>query len=254
MMALLRAVVTAFSCFSAIPMPSLPWDERNMRHMLAAFPLVGAVIGVADLLWWQVAQHLGLGPVLTAAGLTLLPPLVSGGIHMDGLADVIDARSSHAEPERKREILKDPHSGAFAAMGVSGYLVAYLALATELDARGVALLACTPIVSRCLSGLATVCLRPASSKGMLAAERSTADTRTVRVVLVLLLVASSALLLALSLSVGALALCAAALSLAWVRRIAYREFRGMGGDLAGFCLEVAELAMLAAIVLAERLV
>ena len=158
-MSVLRAVVTAFAFFSAIPMPHVEWDEKNMRYMMAAFPLVGVVIGLLVLAWRAACDALGLGQLLWGAGFALIPLSVTGGIHMDGFADVTDARASHAEPARKREILKDPHSGAFAAMGVSGYLVAYLALATELDARGVALLACTPIVSRCLSGIATVTFR-----------------------------------------------------------------------------------------------
>lgn len=253
-MSVIVAIVTAFSCFSAIPMPNLPWDERNMRHMMAAFPLVGAVIGLADLAWWLVAQRLGLGPVCRATGLTLLPLAISGGIHMDGFADVVDATSSHADQERMREILKDPHAGAFAIMGVSGYLIAYLALATELDAHTVMLLAGTPIVSRCLSGLATVSLRTARSQGMLAAERASAATRTVQALLCLLLAATTLLLLYQNPLTGGLTVATAVVTLACVVRFATRAFGGMSGDVAGFYLQVAELAMLACIIVTGRLV
>lgn len=43
--------------------------------------------------------------------MTLLPLIVSGGIHLDGLVDTADALYSRRETEKKLEILKDPHVG-----------------------------------------------------------------------------------------------------------------------------------------------
>ena len=45
MKTLFQTVAVAFSMFSAVPMPQFPWDAKNMRYALCAFPLIGAVIG-----------------------------------------------------------------------------------------------------------------------------------------------------------------------------------------------------------------
>lgn len=60
--------------------------------------------------------------------MTLLPLIVSGGIHLDGLVDTADALYSRRETEKKLEILKDPHVGAFGVMACCGYLLASFAL------------------------------------------------------------------------------------------------------------------------------
>ncbi len=105
--------------FSRVPMPKVAWKPENMRFALAALPLVGALIGALLWGWAWLCGVLSIGKILFAAGMTLLPLLVSGGIHLDGFCDTVDALSSHATQERKREILKDPHkarsrSSAFA--------------------------------------------------------------------------------------------------------------------------------------------
>lgn len=253
-MNVLRSIVAAFALFSAIPMPRIEWNSSTTRYMMAAFPLVGVVIGCLVLLWGALCQMLGFGPVLTGAGYALIPTAVSGGIHMDGLADVIDAQSSHAEPARKREILKDPHVGAFAVIGVCCYLVAYVALASEVGGRHVGMLACVPIVSRCLSGLATVCLKTSSDKGMLASERGSADVRVVCVALAAELATVAVALAAIGPVVGIAVLMAAVGTLAYVRWLAQSQYGGMSGDLAGYFLQVAELCMLACVVFVGRLV
>ena len=45
-MTFFETVAVAFSMFSALPMPQVDWNERNMRYSLCAFPLVGALIGL----------------------------------------------------------------------------------------------------------------------------------------------------------------------------------------------------------------
>ncbi len=239
----------AFACFSAIPMPHVDWSERNMRYMMAAFPLVGLAIGLCVWLWHLACGALGVGTLLHAAGLTLLPIVITGGIHMDGFADVIDAQSSHADPVRKRQILKDPHVGAFAIIGIGSYLLAYCALASELPHSLVPILCLAPIVSRCIGGLAVVSIRPASDTGMLATVQATASITSVRVVLAIMLAATAGTALLAHPLAGAAALAVAFIALVCVLRLARREFGGMSGDLAGCYIQTAELAMLASMVL-----
>ena len=133
-MSVLRSLVIAFACFSKLPMPRVDWEPRAMRYSMCFFPLIGLVIGLIIWGWLALAAWLDLGVLLRATGVLLVSLAVTGGIHMDGFADVVDAQSSHAEPERKRQILKDPHTGAFAIIGVAAYLLAYVALASELVA------------------------------------------------------------------------------------------------------------------------
>lgn len=251
-MIILRAIITAFACFSTIPMPKIAWDDTNMRYMMAAFPLVGVVIGACYLLWAQLGVALDFGPLLMGVGYALIPVAASGGIHLDGLVDVIDAQSSHASPERKREILKDPHVGAFAIVGMCSYLMAYAALAAELDTGQIATLACVPVISRCLSGLATVTFKTSKSEGMLASEQASADARMVRILLALTWLAATGALLTTAPAVGMLATLTSIMVLLMVWRLAMTQFGGMSGDLAGYLLEMVELVMLVSIVLAGK--
>lgn len=253
-MIVLRSLVMAFSLFTVIPMPQVDWSERNMRYLMAAFPAVGLLIGALVWGWWHLCGMLGFASLMRAAGVTLIPVALTGGIHLDGFADVMDALSSHAEPERKRQIMKDPHVGAFAIMGVCCYLIAYLALASEVDEEHLLALACVPILSRCLSSYATVSFRKASKTGMLAAEGTTVGAPAIRLVVLGIYMAVGALLVACDGAVGVLVVMAAVVVLLYVKRIAEREFGGMGGDLAGFFLQLAELVMLAVIAVVGRLV
>jgi adenosylcobinamide-GDP ribazoletransferase len=129
---LLRSIAMAFTMFSRVPMPQVEWKPENMRDTLAAFPLVGVLLGLVLAGWYALSEWLLFDQFLFAAGVALLPVLYTGGIHLDGFCDTGDALASRADTERKLEILKDPHVGAFAVIGVSAYLLAYFAFGTEL--------------------------------------------------------------------------------------------------------------------------
>lgn len=245
MKTVLGAVATAFSMFSALPVPQVPWDERHMRWMLAAFPLVGLTVGGSCWGWNALCGALALPAVLRGAGLCLLPVLITGGVHLDGYADTWDALASHASPERRQEILKDPRMGAFAAMRLCCYFLASFALWTALlrfDGPAFLLAFC---LSRSLSGLAIAAFPLARDTGLAHAFAAAADRRRLRNVLAVL-----AALLTVNLGLrGAAGFAMAAAALAvflYYRSMARREFGGVSGDLAGWFLQTAELWMLAA--------
>ena len=249
---LLGTIFAAFSMFSALPVPQVPWDDRYMRWMLAAFPLVGLVTGGVCWGWTALCGALTLPELLQGAGLCLLPVLVTGGIHLDGFADTWDALSSHADPQRRQEILKDPRMGAFAAIHLCGYFIASFALWTALpryDGPAFLLAFC---LSRALSGLAIAALPLARNTGLAHTFATAADRKRLR----LLLGALSALLAALLCLRGlaGIAMAAAALGVfLYYRRMARVSFGGLSGDLAGWFLQTAELWMLGAACAAQYL-
>ena len=250
---ILRSVATAFTTFSRVPMPKVEWKPENQRYLLASFPLVGVLIGLVLAVWWALCKWLSFDSILFAAGITLLPVLVSGGIHLDGFCDTVDALSSHAEPERKREILKDPHVGAFAVIGVCAYLLAHFAIATELvgDSRAIYILFLIPAMSRTVAGYVSVASSSAGA-GMLSSMRDAALENTAKQALTVWFVVLAIFMLAISPFAGLFVALFAALCGWLVRRMATRQFGGMSGDLSGFLVQTGELAMLCALMLTQR--
>lgn len=255
-MALLKSLALAFSCFSRLPVPKVEWDERNMRFMLAWLPAVGLAIGVLVGAWNLVADAVGFGSVLRAAGIALIPLAVTGGFHLDGFADVIDAQASNAPPERKRDILKDSHIGAFAAIGVAVYVVAYFALATEVPVgwRAAVLLACVHVMSRCGSGFASTLFWGNGTAGMLTSFRDSTDVRLTVAIVTCFSFVAGITAIAMSPLCGCVMIAVEAVLLAWLNWFAKKNFGGMSGDVAGFFLQVCELVLLACIVVAAKAV
>ncbi len=250
---ILRSVATAFTTFSRVPMPKVDWKPENQRFALAGFPLVGVVIGLVLAAWWALCKWLSFDSILFAAGITLLPLLVSGGIHLDGFCDTVDALSSHAEPEQKREILRDPHVGAFAVIGVCAYLLAHFAFATELigDNRAIFILFLIPAMSRTVAGYVSV-VSPSSGAGMLSSMRDATPENTAKQALTIWFVVLAIAMLSISPFAGLFVALAAALSGWLVWRMSVRQFGGMSGDLSGFLVQIGELAMLGALMLTQR--
>ncbi len=119
-MRVIRSLCIAFSTYSRIPVPQVAWTDENRKYSMCFFPLIGAVIGLLLWGWLALCDALGFGALLRGAVGALLPILVTGGIHMDGFMDTSDALASWQSPEKRLEILKDSHVGAFAVLGCAG--------------------------------------------------------------------------------------------------------------------------------------
>ncbi|WP_423404643.1 adenosylcobinamide-GDP ribazoletransferase [Faecalibacterium prausnitzii] len=241
-MIVLQTIAVAFAMFSAIPVPQFDWNEKNMRYAMCAFPLIGAVCGAL----WYLCGALPLPALVRAGGFCLIPVWVTGGIHLDGYADTCDALSSYGDREKKLEILKDPHCGAFAVIRLCSYFLAYFALCTAVQFTPRIGLCWTLalVLERALSGLAIASFPLARSTGLAHTFASAADRKAVRSVLLVL----AGLLCAALVLLGGGALVLAALLVFWrYRVVSDRQFGGITGDLAGWFLQKAELWMLAAL-------
>lgn len=252
----LKSVLIAFSMYSAIPMPRTEWEPEGMRYALCAFPLVGLAVAAALWCWGRLCLLLGLGRLLAAVGMTLLPLLVTGGIHMDGLCDAADAIASRQGPEKRLEILRDPRTGAFGVMAVCGYLLLsctlWDALLAGKDPRVIGAVCLGFLLSRALSGFAVAVFPLAKESGLAHTFATGAEKRVVAILNGHLAFFAAAGMVALAPLPGLAAAAGAALAFLWYLLVC-RGFGGTTGDLAGWFLTVCEGAILAGAVVGQAI-
>ncbi|MGN0679716.1 MAG: adenosylcobinamide-GDP ribazoletransferase [Oscillospiraceae bacterium] len=250
-MNVLKSFCSAFSMYSVIPMPKVKWCEENRRYSLCFFPLIGLIIGGLLMMWRIIYEDGWFKDWLFAAVACIFPLWISGDIHMDGYCDVLDAEGSHADRSRRLEIMSDPHIGSFAAVGLGVYIVLQFGLFTQVDSRqAAAVVALGYTLSRALSGLAAVTFKSAKSEGTLQNFVKPAHRAVTITVLAVITAAVSAGMVLIDPIFGAAALIAAGGTLLFYRIFAYKRYGGITGDLAGFFLQLCELAILAAVVIA----
>ena len=112
------------------------------------FPVIGLVIGGILLgLHYVLILLLPSGVVNGLLLATLV--ILSGGLHLDGLADTVDGLAGHRTPERRLEIMRDSHIGAIGAAGLFLFLIIeYIALNNIPDKYLPFTLLLAPTVSR----------------------------------------------------------------------------------------------------------
>ena len=240
---MLNSFLLAFSMYSKIPVPKPDWSKEKMKYVMCFFPLIGLVVGGLIFGFAWLCGQLSLPPLFRAAGLTLFPILVTGGIHMDGFLDTTDALSSYQTRERKLEILKDSHTGAFAIIFGGVYLVATLGMWSAVPDSLMPVMAVSFVFSRGLAGMSVVTFKNARKEGLLATFSTNAEKYATRAVLALYLLVSGAGMVLLSPVAGGLAVLGSGLLFLYYRRMSYREFGGITGDLAGWFMELCELSM-----------
>lgn len=243
-MVLLQSLIIALSMYSKIPMPRVEWTKENTRHVMCFFPAAGIITGICV---WGIGTILlksGCGVLFFSSVMTVLPVAVNGGIHMDGLLDTIDALSSYGDRERKLEILKDSHAGAFAIIGACCYFILCLGLWSEVTVQMLPVISCGYVLSRGMSGFAIITFPSASNKGLARTFKEGTKRLHAVVLFVFFILVPAGVMIWLSPSSGGMALAGAVLVFVCYRVMAVRKFGGVTGDLAGYFLQLCELVIL----------
>lgn len=254
-MPIFHSFVLAFSMFSRIPMPRVEWSKKNMKYMMAFFPLIGVCVAAVVIAWNALSSHLNFGHFLRGTGFVLLPLFITGGFHMDGFCDTVDALASGANPPKKQEILKDSRAGAFAVIFGAAYFLAFAALAGELNEKIQTILCFSVsfVLSRSLSGLALL-LFPTSSNSNLLRTFDEAASRIPNIVILCIWTIACVILMTYwSGWAGIIAALSAAVVMLYSRFRLVPQFGGFSGDLAGWLVQVSELATVAGLLFSGKI-
>ena len=140
---------------SRIPVPEKWADGVEFRQLARGVPwfvLVGATIGALAGLLTLVVSQTGGGIYIAAAAYVLALVLLTGGFHLDGLADTCDGIFSARSRERMLEIMKDSRLGTFGGLALVFAILlkvfAVIGLAHLPAKEWFMLLVCAPIAGR----------------------------------------------------------------------------------------------------------
>lgn len=239
----MKALLLALQFLTSLPITlRAEPNAADWGRSAVAYPLIGLSIGLLLAGLQQLAGH--ADPLLQAALLTAAWALVTGGLHLDGLADSADAWvGGHGDRERTLAIMKDPRSGPAAVSTlVLTLLLKFAALAALIKTGIGPALLLAPVLGR--SALVALLLStPYVRAGGMGAAIAAHLPRTA---------AASALLLvagggALAGQAGVLALAVAFAAWAILRWIMMRRLGGTTGDTLGAAVELTELAVLVAL-------
>jgi len=131
---------------------AIPWrrdaQETQIGRCAGYFPAVGLAIGLilAGLNW---LLGLGLPPAIVNALLLVALVVLTGGLHLDGLADTCDGLGGYKTVEERRLIMRDSRVGGFGVIGiVLILLVKYVSLNSIPGTLMTASLVLMPVAGR----------------------------------------------------------------------------------------------------------
>lgn len=231
----MRAFLAALGFLTILPVPS---DEKDLSRSVAWFPIVGLLIGgLAAILDWALGR---VFPPLVSSVLIVIALIgISGGLHLDGLADTADGFLSSRPRERVLEIMRDSRigtMGTLAIVSVFALKVACLSAVVGTPRLGIVLL--MPIAGRCAMVMAMAIIPYARPEGGLGSAFAGNQTAGAIVSLAVLAIAGWLAMGRAGLISGALAVCIGCLMANW----SFRKIGGFTGDVLGAVCEIAEIA------------
>ncbi|MCW9012974.1 MAG: adenosylcobinamide-GDP ribazoletransferase [Gammaproteobacteria bacterium] len=243
----MRPFLIALQFLTRLPVPvTANLQAEELGKSVLYYPLVGLVIGFVLLILTTVLNN--QPAMLVAALLLTVWVLITGGLHLDGLADSADAwAGGHGDSERTLEIMKDPRSGPLAIVVlVLLLLVKFSALFVLLEQQLASLLLISPVLARAAVPLLFLNTDYVRQNG-LGAEmaRHLPENR----VYVVAIVAFCILPLLVDLQSAAVVVLMFVAVFYLLRRLMIKTIAGMTGDTIGALIEIMEAAVLVALVL-----
>jgi adenosylcobinamide-GDP ribazoletransferase len=237
----MRYYLIALQFLTIIPLPfSVRCEKEDLGRATAFFPLVGLTIdAMLAGLNWLIAPWLAR-PLVDALLITILA-VVTGALHLDGLADVFDGLAARGDRERFLAVMKDSNTGAVGAVGlVLGLLLkwqALLAVPTEIKWQALLLFL---LLSRFGQVQTIVFAHNARQDGLGSTFISTVG--------ILQLLAASAITLAATwwlMEVKGLIVLAVTIVCTWLLKLWFhRRLGGITGDIIGCITELNEILAL----------
>lgn len=241
----LYGMMIAMSFFTRIPLEKyFPYDEEKYKSGLSLFPLTGLIIGsLLTAVYWVASLLMGHGTAAAFITVTAYV-LITGGIHLDGLADSADGLFSARDSDRILEIMKDSRTGANGVIALILQISAYFVLLSEIQEYGAGQISLAvllfPVAGKAAGYAAASISKTARPGGMGEVFTSGAALSTS-------IIYYSAMYIVFACFYGFAAFVPIGLSLAaamTARKISLDRIGGLTGDVLGMIIEISQTGYL----------
>ena len=212
-----------------------------MGRSVLYYPLVGLLIGVILALLFNVLANQPL--LLSAAIVLAVWVLITGGLHLDGLADSADAWAGGlGDKQRTLEIMKDSRSGALAiVIVVMLLLLKFSALVAALEINQWEALLIAPVLGRCAVVLLFLMTPYVREQGLGSDMAKYLPRKTAWMMLLIIM---GLVILTLGIASSIIVLLVVLAVFLGLRQMMVVRVGGMTGDTAGAMVEIIELVSL----------
>ncbi len=240
----LKSFLISMSIYTTIPMPKVLWEEKYMKYIFYMLPFTSIFLGFLEYGVFLFAEYYNLSSVFYAGLSTTLIVIYTGGFHLDGFADTVDAISSHGDITKRREILKDAHTGAFAVIYTSIYLLLlFSAFENMYKSVTLSMLLSIFILSRIFVLYLIAFMQNSNETGLLHTFSQSSNKKSLIIYLTVLLIFVLFFMVIYLDIFFAVILLLILLTLSIILyKYFNKSFGGLSGDLAGFGICVYELA------------
>lgn len=128
----MKRFLLAVQFLTIIPLKIEYFKEQDLAESSKYFPLVGLLLGLILAAAYKLFLRLNFEPISINIIVVVLLIALTGGLHLDGLADTTDAFLSRKNKDERLRIMRDPHIGVMGVLGVLCSILLKIAFLSSL--------------------------------------------------------------------------------------------------------------------------
>lgn len=129
----MMGLFSAIRFLTIIPIGKRQDKASGLAASLIYFPVVGLFLGLVLAICSNFFTAFGLGEIPSAAIVIILLVILTGGLHLDGLADTADALLSGRKKDEILKIMRDPHIGTMGVLAIVTVILLKIALLSSIS-------------------------------------------------------------------------------------------------------------------------
>lgn len=239
----MKSLIITIQFLTRIPInKNLDVNVNDFAKGIIYFPIIGLIIGGFNLIFYYGAYSIfHVNASILALLYVITNIIITGGLHIDGIADTCDAIFSGRSKDRMLEIMKDSYLGTFGALAIVIDCLAKFVLVSELKIdKGFVILLVIPVIAKTCIGLLMYISTYAREKGMGGFYLDKVKLKHV----IICEVTGIAICYCIMGIQGLILLVVGILIMLMYRQYIYNKIQGMTGDTIGAANEIIEIALL----------
>jgi len=243
----------ALQFLTVLPVKIKKLTDKDIAYSMIFFPVVGGLIGLGIAGLDSLLYNLNLPSLAANVILVIALSFITGGMHLDGLADTADAFLSGKNKEDTLSIMRDPHIGAMGVISIVSVLFLKISLLYSIISIGA--LRLEVILAMCVLSRWSVLVQMFFFRYARQQGKAGKFIQGMNLKILSISTAITALIIFLIMGAhGLVLLLAVGIAAYLIAQLANKKIGGITGDTLGATIELTEVIILLTVCLAPGVI